>query len=187
VRDIAGSEGATIMQQSFPAGEDFKHDPEAEAELAWLMETIVEIRRIRSGMNIAPGKPLPLFLQQGNNDDRLRFNRHHELLIKLARLTAAEWLDDEQQAPEAAMAMVGEMRLLIPLAGLIDKDAELARLNKEIERLGKGIMASEKKLANSNYVERAPADVVNKEREKLAEAQLTVQGLQEQLAKIQTL
>ena len=183
----AGIEGKTIMLQPYPDAADWAEDTASEGELEWLMACIVGVRRIRSGMNIAPGKPLPLVLQQGDANDKALFETHQELLSRLARLESIHWLEADDAAPEAATAMVGEMRLLIPLAGLIDKDAEIARLTKEIERIGKGMEASEKKLANANYVERAPAEVVAKERERLAEMRTTRQGLEEQLAKIEAL
>ncbi|MBI1196003.1 MAG: valine--tRNA ligase [Gammaproteobacteria bacterium] len=183
----AGIEGKSIMLQPYPDAADWAVDASAEAELAWIMECIVGVRKIRSGMNIAPGKPLPLYLQQGSTEDLARLKSHEELLTRLARLESIHWLEASEAAPEAATAMVGEMRLLIPLAGLIDKDAEIARLTKEIERISKGMEGSEKKLANANYVDRAPADVVAKERERLAEMRTTRQGLEEQLAKIEAL
>jgi len=183
----AGIEGKTIMLQPYPNDADWAEDTAAETELAWLMGCVVGVRRIRSGMNIAPGKPLPLYLQQGGSNDRELLQTHEELLIRLARLESVDWLESGADAPESATAMVGEMRLLIPLAGLIDKDAEIARLTKEIERIGKGVEVSEKKLSNSNYVDRAPAEVVAKERERLAEMRTTQQGLEEQLVKIAAL
>jgi valyl-tRNA synthetase len=108
-------------------------------------------------------------------------------LTALARLESIDWIEDGDEAPESATALVGDMKILIPLAGLIDKDVELARLGKELDRLAGDIERSEGKLANRNYVERAPAHVVDKERERLAELRASHHALEQQLARIRSI
>jgi len=102
----------------------------------------------------------------------------------LARTESITVLDDATQAPETAIALVGEMKVLIPMAGLIDKEAELKRLDKEIERLSGDVKRTEGKLANPAFVDRAPAAVVEKERAKLAESAAAIAKLQEQRGRI---
>ncbi len=187
VAPLAGRSGMTIMQQPWPIADAAQIDERAEAEAAWLMSFVMGIRRIRSSMNIAPSKPLPVLLRQGSEDDRALLDRHRSALLSLARLATIEWLEAGDHAPESATALVGEMQVLIPLAGLIDKDAELARLGKELARLAGDIERCDAKLANRNYVERAPAHVVDKERERLAELRISHAALEEQLARIRSI
>ncbi|MDX9740125.1 MAG: valine--tRNA ligase [Gammaproteobacteria bacterium] len=187
VAPLAGREGDTIMLQPYPAADIALLDEQAVTEAGWIMEFVMGIRKIRSGMDVPPSKALPLLLQHGTEADRSRAATHRNLLLRLARLDDIRWLDAGEQAPESATALLGEMKLLIPLAGLIDKDAELARLGKELARLAGDIERSETRLANQNYVERAPAHVVEKERERLTEIRASHRTLEEQLAKIQAI
>ncbi len=115
-----------------------------------------------------------------------RLERYTLFLKTLARLESITWLDGAE-APESATALVGDMKLLIPMAGLIDKDAELARLNREIDKLGKDLDKCQTKLANPSYVERAPAEVVAQERVRVAELQSALSRLDEQAARIRAL
>ena len=169
IAPLAGRSGDTIMYQPYPQAEAALIDADAVNEAGWIMEFIMGIRRIRSGMDVPPSRPLRVLLQHGSEQDRARVDTNRALLTRLARLDTLRWLDSGEEPPESATALLGEMKILIPLAGLIDKDAELARLGKEIERLSRDIERSEGKLANTQYVERAPAEVVAKERERLAE------------------
>jgi valyl-tRNA synthetase len=187
VAPLAGRQGETIMLQPYPVADLALLDEGAEAEAGWIMEFIMGIRRIRSGMDVPPSKALPLLLQDGSAEDRARTETYSALLLRLARLDNMRWLAEGEQAPEAATALLGEMKLLIPLAGLIDKDAELARLSKEIQRLNGEIERAEARLANQNYVERAPAHVVEKERTRLAEMRVSQRTLEEQLERIRAI
>ena len=138
-------------------------------------------------MNIKPGKALPVILQNGSDADKALFETHENYLKKLARLESITWLNSGDDAPESATALVGEMKLLIPMAGLIDKDAELKRLNNEIDKLTKPIKALEGKLANPGFTDKAPEAVVQKEKDKLAEMKSTLVNLEEQKIKIENM
>ena len=187
VAPLAGIQGETIMHQPYPEAQLENIDEAAEAEIQWLQNFLLGIRRIRAEMNIAPGKPLPVLLTNGGGADRARVERHRETLYFLGRLERHDWLDDEHEAPESAIALVGDLKILIPMAGLIDKSAESARLNREIDRLRQDIERVEKKLDNPNFTAKAPPAVVDKERAKLAEQQNALTQLQEQLRRIQQL
>jgi valyl-tRNA synthetase len=187
VAPLAGRRGETIMYQPYPQAEPALIDADAVTEAGWIMEFIMGIRRIRSGMDVPPSRPLRVLLQHGTEQDRARVDSNRALLTRLARLDTLRWLDSGEEPPESATALLGDMKILIPLAGLIDKDAELARLNKEIERLSRDIERCEGKLANTQYVERAPAEVVAKERERLAEQRNARGALEEQLEKIRAI
>jgi valyl-tRNA synthetase len=187
VAPLAGKAGETIMRQPFPTPNLSRLDQEAEEEMEWVMAFILGVRRIRGEMNIAPGKPLSLLLQNGSEQDAalLEVNRHY--LSTLGRLEFITWLSPTQEPPESAIALVGEMKLLIPMAGLIDKEAESARLEKEIAKLNKEIEGVEAKLANPNFVDKAPAAVVEKERKRIDERRHTLTQLEAQLVKIRAL
>ncbi len=187
VAPLAGTTGDTIMRQAYPTADPTLVDEAAVADIEWLRQCLVGVRRIRSEMNIAPGKPLPVLLQHGSAEDRTRLERHRRALSTLGRLDAITWLEEGEAAPEAATALVGAMQVLIPMSGLIDKTAEIARLDKEITKLRKETERGAAKLGNADFIGRAPAAVVEKERARLAELQTAVTKLEEQLTRIQRL
>ncbi|MGE0372121.1 MAG: valine--tRNA ligase [Gammaproteobacteria bacterium] len=187
VAPLAGKKGATVMREPYPAPQDTLRDPAAETEIRWIMEFVMNVRKIRSSMNIAPSKPLPVLLQFGDAADREQFTNNEGFLMTLARLESVRWLKAEEIPPESAAALVGELKLMIPMAGLIDKDAELARLQKELDKLTADIGRCEGKLANKEYVERAPAHVVAKERERLGELRHNHEQLQQQWERIRSI
>ncbi|MDD3447983.1 MAG: class I tRNA ligase family protein, partial [Gammaproteobacteria bacterium] len=187
VAPLAGKSGATIMLQPYPQAEAGKEDGQAVADMEWVQAFIVGVRSIRGEMNIAPGKPLAVLLDHGGDEDRRRLEENRAFLATLARLESVAWLEAGAPAPVSATALVGWMRILIPMAGLIDKDAELARLGKEIARLGKDLERAEGKLANPSYVNKAPAEVVEKERQRALELRSALEKLGAQRAQIETL
>jgi valyl-tRNA synthetase len=178
IAPLAGKTGSTIMREAYPVADSSKIDSTAVADMEWVMQFINGIRSIRSQMNIAPKKQLPVLLKDAADIDKQRLHDNHDFISRLANLESVEFLSGE--APAAATALVGKMEILIPLEGLIDKDAEIARLDKEISKLDKIIKQSAGKLSNENYVAKAPADVVAKEREKLAELEQSLSQLQQQ-------
>ncbi|MDD3786854.1 MAG: valine--tRNA ligase [Hydrogenophaga sp.] len=185
----AGGEGsdaplATIMRQPYPQAGDIALDAAAEVEMQWVMDFIVGVRKIRSGMNIAPSKPLPVLLQNGSAEDQNRLERNALFLQRLARTESITWLNAGDNAPESATSLVGEMQLLVPMAGLIDKEAELARLAREMGKLEKDIERMQAKLSNEAFTAKAPAELVEKERTRLAEVQTALAQLSEQQARI---
>jgi valyl-tRNA synthetase len=179
--------GDTIMLAPFPAADAGLADAEAEAEMEWVMQLILGIRRIKGEMNIPPAKPLPILLQNVSDQDLRWLEAGRKYLDSLARVESVEVLSPHEQAPESAIALVGEMKVLIPMAGLIDKEAELARLDKEMGRLQADLERARKKLANPSFVDKAPPVVVQKERDKLAEQEGAMERLGEQAKKIRAL
>ncbi len=184
IAPLAGKQGATLMLQAYPDCEEPLIDQEAVAEMSWLMEFILGIRKIRGEMNIAPRKPLAVLLQNHSTQDCLRVEATRAYTRFLCSLESISLLESDSTAPESATALVGEMKVLIPMAGLIDKDAELARLGKEIEKLHTEISRCEQKLQNPSFVERAPTQVVAKERQRLDEMRSALTKLQEQHSRI---
>lgn len=187
VAPLAGVQADTIMLQPYPTTDESLIDNDVIDELSWVKSFIMGIRQIRSEMDIKPGKPLPVLLQNGNEQDNQRLQNNEPLLKSLARLESITWLQANENAPESATSLVGDMNLLIPLAGLIDKQAELSRLEKNMDKLQADADRIKGKLGNANFVDRAPEAVVNKEREKLAEAESALSSLQVQAEKIRAL
>ncbi|MDT8310856.1 MAG: valine--tRNA ligase [Methylophaga sp.] len=178
IAPLAGKSGDTIINQPYPQADATKIDAKAVADMEWVMQFITGIRSIRSQMNIAPKQAVPVLLKDAAELDQQRLQQNRDFISKLANLKSVELLTGE--APAAATALVGKMEILIPLEGLIDKDAEIARLDKEMAKLDKIIKQSSGKLINENYVAKAPADVVAKEREKLAELEQALSQLAQQ-------
>ena len=187
VAPLTGKQGETIMLEPYPLGDKSKIDLAAVAELEWVKQFIIGVRKIRSEMDIAPSKALPVLLAGLNSNDEVWLKNNQIFLQTLARLESITVLEDESQAPESAVSLVGEMKVLIPMAGLIDKVAELARLNKEMGRLEGEIKRLTGKLSNAGFVAKAPEAVVAVEREKLAGYETALNNLKEQHEKIQQL
>ncbi|HHJ12371.1 MAG TPA: valine--tRNA ligase, partial [Chromatiales bacterium] len=187
VAPLAGVRGETIMLQPYPECDENRIDREAIAEIAWVRDFITGVRRIRSEMDIPPGRALPVLLQNWNDSDRRRYDDNARFIDGLARIESLRWLAPDEEAPESATALVGEMKILIPMSGLIDKAAELARLDKEIGRLEKSLEGLEKRLANENFTSRAPAEVVEGVRRQVEEQQHALAQLRAQQEKIRNL
>jgi valyl-tRNA synthetase len=184
---LLGIAGKTIMLQDYPAQEAGVADPEIDREMEWVKGVIIGIRNIRGELNISPAKAIPVLLTKGSSSDQALLEKYRQFLIKLAKLDSAGWLDDAAAAPPCAMQVVGEMEVLVPMAGLVDVDVELGRLAKEQEKLKKEIGRLSGKLGNARFVDNAPADVVAKEKEKLSNAETTLGQLQEQMQKLKQL
>lgn len=187
VKGLAGVEGDTIMQQAFPVADESKHDAAAETEIAWLQSVITGIRNIRGEMGISPAKELDVLFKNGSDEDQRRLEDNRIFLSKLASLATITWLNAGDEAPMSATQLAGNMEVLVPMAGLIDKDAELNRLQKSLDKLKKEVSRVEGKLGNERFVSNAPADVIAKEREKLEDAKSAYDKLAEQYAKIEAL
>ncbi|RBI68562.1 valine--tRNA ligase [Vreelandella sulfidaeris] len=178
---------ASIMHQAWPETDESKIDHQASLDIEWLKGVIIAVRNIRAEMNISPGKLLDVLLTKGRPEDAERLESNRHFLSKLAKLESVTWLENPNDAPLSATQLVGDMEVLVPMADLIDKDAELARLNKEIEKQDKLIVGIERKLGNNGFIAKAPVAVVEKERSKLVEFQATKLLLEEQRAKIEAL
>jgi valyl-tRNA synthetase len=184
VAPLAGKSGDTIMLQPYPLSDEKGIDTAANADIEWLKGVIVGIRNIRGEMNIPPGKALDVLLANGDEHDKTRLEDNAPFLKKLAKLDDIHWLAQGEQAPVAATALVGELEILVPMAGLIDKDAELARLERETNKLEKDLARIQGKLNNNAFVDKAPAEVVEKEREKMQMQQQALDKLKEQAQRI---
>ncbi len=181
---ILDKDNQSLITQAYPQVESQLISEQSEMEIKWLQTFILGIRQIRGEMNIPPNKPLNCFVQNFNKTDEVYLNKYINILNTLSKMATIDKLATNDEAPESATALVGEMKILIPLAGLIDKEQEAARLNKEIEKLKKQKMVSEGKLNNKKFVSSAPEAIVNTEKERLASTESAITDLSEQLKKI---
>lgn len=184
VAQRAGISGESIMHRPWPKADSEKVDPAAEADIAWLQQAILGIRQIRAEMDIAPGKKLPLLIQNADEADQQRLNKLKAALLNVARIEKVDLASADAELPQCAMALVGNMKLLVPMAGLIDVAEEQKRLDKAIAKLEADIKRLEGKLGNEKFVANAPADIVAKEQEKLNAQQQARKQLQQQREEI---
>ncbi len=187
IAPIAGINGDTIMLQRYPRYDESLINMKATREIQWTQDFILGVRRIKSEMDIAPGKAVSILLANTSDSDRMRLETARPYINFLTKAESINIINDEDDAPEAAIALVGTMKILIPLAGLIDRDAELVRLQREINRLEDEVKRLNGKLANNSFLTRAPEVIVNGEREKLANARTALENLNEQKKRIERL
>ncbi|MBQ4830719.1 valine--tRNA ligase [Alteromonas sp. MMG017] len=180
-------ENASIMVQAFPVQDAAKQDEHVLADIEWVKKFIVGIRNIRGEMDISPNKPLNALLKNVSAEDSRRLEAAKAFLDKLSKLETVTILKDGEEAPASATALVGEMEILIPMAGLIDKDAELARITKAMDKVDKDVSRTRGKLGNEKFVSNAPDAVIEKERAKLEEGEKQLEKLKAQYETIAAL
>jgi valyl-tRNA synthetase len=179
VHTLAGKSGNTIMRQPFPVAQPERIDAESLAQMSWVKDFVLGVRRIRSEMNVRPGIELNVLLDGGSAEDDALAARHHRYLASLAGLGRITRVAPGKPVQQVAKALLGRLEILIPLEGLIDIDAERARIDKELARLHKELARSESKLGSEDFVARAPAAVVDKERARVA-------GFRDALARLES-
>ena len=183
-RDLApllGIDRPSIMLAPFPQESELADDPEAEAAMDWLKGVVTALRNIRGEAGIKPGRQIPMLLQGGGARDRELAAMTRPLLERLAKVGSMDWLPDDAAPPANALALVGELKIMVPLAGLIDIEAERARITKEIDRRRKELERIEAKLGNGQFLQNAPPHIVEKERSRAAATQAALAALQTQL------
>ncbi len=187
VAPIAGKDGDTIMLQDFPGANTHPAGPAVEEEIESVKKFILGIRQIRGEMDISPGKSLPVLLENSTEQDREFAARNAHLLERVGRVESVRSLAADEEAPASATALFGNMRLLVPMAGLIDVEVEKARLGKQRERVDADLGRMRAKLDNPDFLNNAPADVVTRSRQQLAELELRMSQLDEQLGRLKSL
>ncbi|MEJ7746895.1 MAG: class I tRNA ligase family protein, partial [Luteimonas sp.] len=179
-----GIGGDTISLQAYPRADDFAGSDfaQAEADVEWLKQMVSALRRVRSELGVSPAKAVSLLLQGGTDHDRARADRFASQLKFLNKIDAISWLDDAP--PPAATAVVGDLKLFVPLEGLVDLDAERTRLDKELKRVEGELAKSRGKLASETFVQNAPAAVVEQERQRLVDWTSQRDALSQQRARL---
>jgi valyl-tRNA synthetase len=178
--------GETIMLSDFPTA-DAAADSRAEPEMRWVMDFIEGIDQIRGVMDIPPNRQLTVLLQNAGAADIEYAGRNVHYLSRLAGVAPPRVLAPEEVAPISAVALLGTLEILVPMAGVIDPEAELDRLAKRLRKAEIDIHKLEAKLANADFARNAPADVVAKDRGRLAELQMEIAQLTAQIARVDAL
>ena len=178
---LLGAQGTSIMLQPYPLAEDLPADPEAEAAIDWLKGLVTALRNIRGEAGIKPGQEVQVLLQGGNDRDRQLAAATDPLVRRLAKVEAIRWLSADEQPPPSALGLLGGLKVLVPLAGLIDLDAERRRLSKTVERRQAELRRLQAKLENRKFINNAPPEVVERERAKTAEAAARLDALTAQM------
>lgn len=187
VKDFAGVEGETIMTQAFPAFDEALVNDDAVAQISWIKDVITAVRNIRAESNIAPSKGLDLLLRNLSAEEQNTLENNRTLIQIMAKLDSVKVLAPSEEAPLSVAKLVGNAELLVPMAGFINKETELARLNKEIEKLVGEVKRIESKLGNEAFVAKAPEAVIAKEREKMQDYQSGLEKLRAQYVCIENL
>ncbi len=187
VAPLAGVAGPSIMVAPWPRAEEFPSDAAAESDVRWIQAFVLGVRQIRGEMDISPSRRLPVLLEQASATDRHCAETHRAFLERLAGLESLRLLPDAEVAPPSATALMGGMRVLVPMAGLIDPQAELARLGKRIAKTREEIGRARGKLGNDSFVRNAPGDVVAQEQARLADFEQSLANLEQQLQRVERL
>ncbi|MDV7105413.1 valine--tRNA ligase [Vibrio sp. TH_r3] len=187
VKPIANVDGETIMTQALPQFDADSYDEKSVTDIEWVKSFISSIRNLRAEYDIAPSKPLDVMLKPADDTDTKRLQDNLTVILSLAKLDSVHVLSQDEETPACATALVAKSELLIPMAGLIDKDVELARLDAEVKKIEGEIKRVSGKLNNQGFVAKAPEAVVAKEREKLEGYKETLVKLEEQKTTIAAL
>ena len=182
------------MHQSFPDTDEQPLDADAEEAIEWLKAVVTAVRNVRGELNVSPRRMIDLLLQGGGPEDRRRLGECESLLRRLARVEAVRWLDEDAEPPPVSVQVIGggnagesmsqALKVMVPMAGLIDVDAERARLTKAIDGAERDLRRVEAKLANSNFLAKAPPVVVAKERAKDERLRDQIGALRDQLTRL---
>ena len=184
---LAGRAGDTVMLEPYPRAADFALDEAAERETAWIQRVVLGVRQIRGEMNISPAKRIPVLLKDASAEDEAYLARHRTWLERLAGVASITLLAPAAEAPQSAMALAGTLTILVPMAGLIDPNAEAERLGRLLARAQADLEKTRERLANDSFVRNAPEHVVAAERERAAELERTATGLAAQLERLRGL
>ena len=182
IAPLLNRHGETIMLQGFPNGQELPRDDAALAEIDWLRSFVLGVRRIRAERDIPPGKPLVIQVKDGSKQERQWLQQDRGYIEALARVSSISTVTGEPD--DAVAALAGSMTILAPLADLIDPREEAQKLVKQLEKLGNERHRIGNKLGNKNFISKAPSEIVQKERDKLAEIDAAVTRLTDQLERL---
>ena len=187
IAPLAGRSGPSIMLEPYPVPRPELDDRQAVEHMTWLKDLVLGIRRVRGELDLAPGRRIPVVLVDPTGTERDRLARGDTYVRALARVATIEILEAGEPPPKSATALVGDLEVLVPLEGIIDKDAEIGRLVRELDKLGKNLHRSRVKLDNASFRDRAPAEVVENERGRAAEFESSIGKLEAQLETLRSL
>ena len=175
------------MTQPYPIKQTELIDQKSIGNLQWVQSVVSAVRNIRGEMNIDPRRSLPALLRGGDSTDAERSAAFNRLIVELARLDSLDYVTEDSQIPECATALIGSLTVLVPMGAVIDREAELERLGREIKKLNEDLARTQGKLSNPNFVDKAPVDIVAKERERLESTRSAIAQLQAQQSRVEQL
>ena len=184
IKTLAAVSGETIMHAPYPVADAHRIDNESTIEMQWVQAVITGVRNIRGEMNISPSKELPILIENADAQALQYLRNNTAYLNKFGRFESISVLGKGESSPESATALIGEMRVLIPLGSFIDANAEIARLGKELEKAQKGIDGVQGRLSNKAFTDKAPAEVIAKAQQQLSEAEAAKTALLEQIERM---
>ena len=187
VAPLAGRTGTSIMREPYPVPRPELEDAEAVEHMTWLKDLVLAIRRIRGELDLPPGRQIPVVLVGPSDTERERLADGAAYVQALARVETIDILQPGDPIPKASTALLGGLEILVPLEGIIDKDAEIDRLERQLDKLGKNLGRSRAKLGNPSFRARAPTEVVEKERRRAAEFESSIGKLEAQLETLRAL
>ncbi|MCY4129206.1 MAG: valine--tRNA ligase [Gammaproteobacteria bacterium] len=180
IAPLCDNHSESVMLAEYPAEDDFQLDEQAERAIAWLQEVVTAIRNLRSARQIPPGNQVTVQITGHNDSDREFADVTQVPLARLAKVRELELIDGGI-APIGSTQVVGNLSITLPFEDDAERQAESKRLQKEVDRLDSELTRSLDKLNNENFVSRAPADVVEKERERQSTYESQLRVLREQL------
>ncbi|MBV1911471.1 MAG: valine--tRNA ligase [Kangiellaceae bacterium] len=180
IKPMTNCSTESIMLAAFPTFDVDSVDLDVNEDLTWIQNIITGVRNIRGELNISPSKPISVLLKNGNDDDNRRLISYKNFLSSLAKLEDIRLTEASEEIPPSSTALSDHLEILVPVAGLIDIEAEVDRLNKEIGKLENEMKRLSGKLNNKKFVDNAPEAIVSKEKEKLESAKLSIEKLAQQ-------
>ncbi len=187
IKPLTGHGEEMIQQRPYPAPEETAADADAEQAISRIREIIVGLRHVRSELNLPPGQALAVLIQNWSDSDREHFEHHYDAIASLGRISDVEWLEPSAQPPQAAIVLVGDMKLLTPLAGLVDAPTEIARLEKRVSKIRMQLEQTQTRLNNRDFVSKAPAEVIAAQRASVSDCETQITRLNEQIATLEAL
>ena len=177
----------SIVVADYPQTEASQISEQTEADMAWLQELIASVRNIRGEMKLGNAVRLPVLLQNVSADEEARLSRIKNQFKALAKVESLDIVKEGNEVPLSSSSMVGQLRVLVPMKGLIDPTAELKRLGKSFDKLQKQADGIARKLGNEGFVSKAPAEVVDAEKAKLAELEGQLTAMTAQMEQLKAL
>ena len=177
----------SIVIADYPQTDSALISEQIESDMDWLQELIASVRNIRGEMKLGNAVRLPVLLQNVSDEEEQRLSRIANQFKALAKVESLTILKDGDEVPLSSSSMVGQLRVLVPMKGLIDPTAELARLGKSFDKLQKQAEGISRKLSNEGFVSKAPAEVVDAEKTKLTELEGQIKTMAGQMEELKAL
>ena len=183
LKPLTGDIGDSIQTQAYPKPAH-DQDKQAEQTMALLQAYVSSVRQVRSEMNISPAIKVPILIQGHGERDRALFEQYADIIKALAKISTVQYLDDKDQPPPSATVLVDSVKVLIPIAGLIDIKAEQTRLQNESNKITQAITKLQERVNDKHFLNNAPSEVVNKQKETLHTMKIQLEKYNNQLASL---